>query len=213
MKTLNVIFILLCLGTTQTSMAANPSPYQGPDFVATQKTAEQGNESSQGKVYFSKAGNRIEFGSTIAGADFVKGKCWFASTGQKIYVEGNIDKNTGDCDADLSMGAPRGEATVGGLMSSQACEGFSVKKKLESKKQAGRTIEKWGCRDNRSDEAIHWYDAKLKLVVREKTRYAQDELINIKFKKLNISLFSSPKGYKRVNKNQFMQTLMSGAMK
>ena len=213
MKTLNVIFILLCLGTIQSSLAANPTPYQGPDFTATQKSLEEGNETSEGKVYFSKTGNRTEFGDTIAGADFIESKCWFASTRQKIYVEGNIDKKTGDCDVDLSMGASQGEVTVGGLMSSQACEGFSVKKKLGSNKQAGRTIEKWGCRNSHSGEAIHWYDAKLKLVVREETRYSKDELINIKLKKLNTSLFSSPKGYKRVNKNQFLQALMSGAMR
>jgi len=217
MKNLNLIFTVLCLGVTSSIQAANPGPYGGPDFIATQQSIEEGTDPSQGTVYFSKKGNRTEFdspiGKTIAGADYAKGKCWFASTGQKIYVEGNIDKKTGDCDADLSMGPVGSEVIVGGLMSPQPCEGFSIKKKLGSKKLAGRTTEQWGCRDNQAGEAIQSYDAKLKLVISEETRYSKETLTNIKFKKIDPRLFSSPKGFKRVNKTQFMQAMMKGAMR
>ena len=215
MKPLNTTFVMFCLAITQSSVAAGLQPYTGPDFVATQQTSDQSAEPSKGTVYFSKAGNRVEFdtpiGKTMAGADFNTGKCWFASAGQKIYMEGDIDKKTGDCSADLNMGPPGGEI-VGGLMANEPCEGFASKKKMGNKNAAGRTTEQWGCRDPRAGEAMHWYDAKLKLVVKEETPYTKDELINIRFKKVDPGLFKTPKGFKRVDKNQFMQALMSAAM-
>ncbi len=217
MKNTKLIISLLCLGVTSSLQASNPSPYAGPDFVATQESIEEGSDPSKGTVYFGKAGNRVEFdspmGKTIAGADYSKGKCWFASNGEKIYVEGRIDKKTGDCDANLSMGPAGNEVVVGGLMSSQPCEGYSTKKKLGNKELAGRATEQWGCRDNQAGEAIHSYDSKLKLVISEETRYSREILTNIKFKKINPDLFASPKGFKRVNKTQFMQAMMKGTMR
>lgn len=217
MKQLSILLIPACLAMNQTSLAAPPTPYDGPDFIATQQTLDQGSEPTKGTVYFSKAGNRIEFdtpiGKTIAGADFSKNKCWFASTGQKIYMEGSFDKTTGDCDASLNMGPPGAEVTVGGLMAPQPCEGFSNKQKLGNKQLNGRSVEQWGCKDANSGRAMHWYDPKLKLVVGEETPYTKEQLTDIKFKKVDPGLFVVPKGFKRVNKSQFMQALMSSSMR
>ena len=207
-------YLLLTGLTLSPGINATELPvYNGPDFIATQQIQEPGNENSQGTVYFSKAGSRMEFdtpiGKTMAGFDFAKGKCWFASVSQKIYMEGKVDMKTGDCDADLNMGPPGEETVVGGLMASEPCEGYSNKQKLGNKTLAGRDTEEWQCADPRIGQAKHWFDTKLKLVIREETPYSRDELTSFQFKKVDPAIFASPKGFKRVNKNEFMQALMS----
>lgn len=216
MKYLSTVFLITCFGLSNLACAAGPG-WDGPDFVATQKIQELGVDPEIGQVFYSKHGNRFEMdspvGKSVAVANWKEGRCWMSNAKFKIYMEGKIDPKTGDCDADLNFGPASSEVTVGGLMALAPCEGYATKQKLGIKTLSGRKVEQWSCQDARAGKAMHMYDTKLKLVIGEQTRYSKEELINIKFRKVDTALFAKPKGFKQVNKNQFMQTMMGAAMR
>lgn len=214
MRPLLTLIIIVNLVIPGTSFAAKVG-WHGPDFIATQHSRDPDGAIMTGQVLYSSAGSRIEMdspvGKTIAAANFKTGQCWFASERLKIFIEGKLEAETGDCDAELHMGSEGDDVVVGGLLARAPCDGFAEKKQMGSATVAGRATEVWACADDRAGEAKQWFDSKLKIVIKDDSQYSKDDLSEFKFQPIDAVKFNPPVGYKKVEKLEFMQALMGAA--
>ena len=206
------ISITICLAATAGPALA--SDYNGPDIIADQVMDGGG----KGKVYRSQRGMRVESstpsGKMTMAMDNKTGQCWSAYDSKKIYMAGKLTKG-GDCTANMSMGSPMGGEVheTSGLLSNQPCAGADLKKQLGEETHQGRSVEKWACGYSATrTEGLQWYDARLKLVVRDQLDGRNDSLVNIKKQSVPATAFSLPRGYRKVSKSQFMQIVMSDVM-
>lgn len=156
------------------------------------------------KVYYSKVGTRIERGEGLEKAisivNFQEQKCWLIQPEKKIYYEVKLDPGTQQCNK-LDITGFEPETEKPGLFFPRPCFGFKKMTALGDAYAGNRLITKWQCMEedgsvNGQPAAQHWYDATLRMVIREVSSNGVAEGSKIKLSRvLQSSLLLPPPGY------------------
>lgn len=213
MTNMNRIFMAGCMTLLSAVAWAAENAWQGPSIVGsfyTYSRAQPANKMT-GKLYLSRDGLRYEIpmrpGRMVTILNGKAGKCWYADDSKKIFMETDLNRETGDCPSFM------GEATDASADKSSAaaapCEGYAKKSSLGAAVVAKRATEKWSCSGGQGiSDATQWHDPKLKLLLKEET--SDGEVME--FHALNetsfaASLLEMPKGMKRVSAEEFRKKM------
>ena len=154
------------------------------------------------RIYLSTTGYRAESlgaDGLISIIDYRQHLCWFVQK-DGTYIEDPLDPASGYCSPVEVPAAMEPRADLGGVLSTQPCDGYDLSRQLGTETVNGRNAQKWACGHSPTrKEATHWFDPVLKLVVREKTDDGTTiEIRNIQFAPQPASLFRLPSGLTRV---------------
>ena len=192
---------------TTVPVQAEYDKWSGVIFSAERSvsTVERPELVTKSKVYYSKVGTRIERGEgsdkAISIINFQEQKCWLVQPEKKIYYEVRLDPATQQCNR-LDIAGFTPETEKPGLFFPRACFGFKRMKALGDAYAGDRLITKWQCmgEDGGSDTAQptvhHWYDAALRMVIREVSNNTVAEGTKIKLSRvIQPSLLLPPPSY------------------